>query len=247
MDNNMFGNTQENEFDNNPSMQETQDGQQTSVNAADTQTENAEVQMGQTEQYYSGSTPQYSGDAGNTGNPYTYESISSQNNQNTYSYGDQSSQNNQNVYSYNGANSQNTYAYNNQNTYGSQDAQNAQNPYSYGYQNNQNAQNTQNQYSYTGQNPSYTPAYGQNNNGYQGYRPELEEPVKMGDWLLLQCLLSFIPCVGLVLAIVWAFSKTEKQSKVNFCKAYLIVFLAQLAFAFIIILIYGSVFLAFLD
>ena len=114
-------------------------------------------------------------------------------------------------------------------------------------------QNGQNQYSYTGQNnqgqsnynnPYTTASYGQNNTGYQ---PELEEPVKLGDWLLLQCLLSFIPCVGLILAIVWAFSKTEKQSKVNFCKAYLIVFLAQLAFTFVLILIYGSFFLAAWD
>lgn len=245
----MFGNTQGNEYDNDPSAQETQDGQQESVNTADTQTENGDVQIGQTQQYYSGSTPQYSGD---TQNPYTYGSITgqnpysyeNQNNENPYSYGDQSSQNNQNVYSYNGTNNQNTYAYNNQNTYGNQDAQNTQNPYSYGYQNNQNAQN---QYSYAGPNNSYAASYGQNNNGYQGYQPELEEPVKMGDWLLLQCLLSFIPCVGLILAIVWAFSKTEKQSKVNFCKAYLIVTLVQLALAFIIILIYGSVFLAFWD
>lgn len=249
MDNNMFGNTQGNEYDNDPSTQETQDGQQASVNTADTQTANGDVQIGQTQQYYSGSTPQYSGDAQN---PYTYESATgqnpysyeNQNNQNTYSYGDPSSQNNQNVYSYNGTNNQNTYAYNNQNTYGNQDAQNTQNPYSYGYQNNQNAQN---QYSYAGQNNSYAASYGQNNNGYQGYQPELEEPVKMGDWLLLQCLLSFIPCVGLILAIVWAFSKTEKQSKVNFCKAYLIVALVQLAFVFIIILIYGGVFLALWD
>jgi len=262
MDNNMFGKTQENDYENNQSAPETQEERQTFGDAADTQAENAQAQ---TPQYYSGSTPQYSGDTQDAQNPYSYENISSQNpysydnqnSQNTYSsYGDQSGQNNQstyssaydnqNSYSYNGTNNQNTYAYPNQNTYGNQDAQNM---YSYGYQNNQNTQNNQNPYSYGGQNNQgqtnynnpYTAPYGQNQTGYQ---PELEEPVKLGDWLLLQCLLSFVPCVGLILSIVWAFSKTEKQSKVNFCKAYLIVFLAQIAFVFIIFLIYGSVILA---
>jgi len=121
-------------------------------------------------------------------------------------------------------------------------SQNAQNTYSYGYRNTQNSYGTQN-----AQNPYAAQAYGQNNTGYQGYQPEMEEPVKMGDWLLLQCLLSFIPCVGLILAIVWAFSKTEKQSKVNFCKAYLIVVLIRLAVVFVLIILYGSIIIAAME
>lgn len=176
--------------------------------------------------------------------------------QNAYSSG-YGSTNSQSGSSYDYSGSQDT-SYNNQNVYGSQNTQNAQNTYSYGYQNNQTAQNDQNQYSYgaqnnqgqtdyQNQNPYATQAYGQNNTGYQGYQPEMEEPVKMGDWLLLQCLLSFIPCVGIILAIVWAFSKTEKQSKVNFCKAYLIVILIRLAIAFVLIVLYGSILIAAME
>lgn len=53
--------------------------------------------------------------------------------------------------------------------------------------------------------------------------PVLEEPVTMGEWLITM-LLMLIPCVNIVLMFVWAFSKSEKKSKSNFFKAYLIWF-----------------------
>lgn len=199
----------------------------------------------------------YSSGYNNANNQNVYSSgYGSTGSQSAYSSG-YGSQNTQNGSSYDYTCSQDA-SYNNQNVYGNQNTQNAQNTYSYGYQNNQTAQDNQNQYSYgtqnnqgqagyQNQNPYATQTYGQNNTGYQGYQPEMEEPVKMGDWLLLQCLLSFIPCVGIILAIVWAFSKTEKQSKVNFCKAYLIVVLIRLAIALVLIVLYGSIFIAALD
>ncbi len=52
---------------------------------------------------------------------------------------------------------------------------------------------------------------------YQG----LEEPVSMGEWAL--CIfLNCIPCVGLIMMFVWAFSKDTKKSKSNFFKVQLI-------------------------
>jgi len=100
-----------------------------------------------------------------------------------------------------------------------------------------------------------TQNYGQpypdyNQSSYQGaaYTPvEQEEPVKMGEWILLLSLTTFVPCVGWILAIVWAFSKTEKKSKVNFCKAYLIVWLIQLALAMVLFIVYGAIFVAMLE
>ena len=67
----------------------------------------------------------------------------------------------------------------------------------------------------------------------------------MSDWLLLVILLS-IPCIGLIMAIVWAFSKTENQNKVNFCKAYLVLYLIGLVFAIVIAAIFGGIILSYL-
>lgn len=174
-----------------------------------------------------------------------------QNSQSVYSSA-YDSQNSQSIYSsaYGSQSGQNAYSYVNSDTQNAQNGSYASNPYSYGGQNGQNTysygtQNDQGQTNF--QNPYAAPSYGQSNTGYQGYKPELEEPVAMGEWLLLQCLLSFIPCVGLILAIVWAFSKTEKQSKVNFCKAYLIVVLIRLVLSLFIILMWGGVILAALE
>ncbi len=47
--------------------------------------------------------------------------------------------------------------------------------------------------------------------------------ITLGEWLLTTFLLA-IPCVGLILAFVWAFGDTKntKPSKSNFAKATLI-------------------------
>lgn len=95
--------------------------------------------------------------------------------------------------------------------------------------------------------PQNQQGYSQNNQngyGYQGYQPELEEPVKMSEWVLLLVLLNFVPCVGDILAIVWAFSKDEKKSKTNFCKAYLIIFLIRLVLGIALLMLYGGILLA---
>lgn len=74
--------------------------------------------------------------------------------------------------------------------------------------------------------------YSQNYQNYQQYEPISinssqapikEEPVKISEFVLILALCSFIPCVGIILLFVYGFSKNEKESKKNFCKAYLIV------------------------
>lgn len=107
-----------------------------------------------------------------------------------------------------------------------------------GYQNN--VYNTAN--AYNGYNNEYAGNGYQNYNNYNGYQPyqqmnqyndsqlELEEPVKLGEWILA-LVLMFIPCVNIILAFVFAFSKTEKKSKSNFYKAYLIIYAVSIVLA----------------
>ena len=69
---------------------------------------------------------------------------------------------------------------------------------------------------------------------YQQNSPlDLEEPVKMSEWLI-SLLITFVPCIGLIMTFVWAFGSTEKKSKSNFFKAYLVCKLI----AIVIVLIY---------
>lgn len=64
---------------------------------------------------------------------------------------------------------------------------------------------------------------------YQNGQVELEEPVKISEWVL-SFVLMMIPCVNIIMMFVWAFSSTEKKSKSNFFKAYLIFFAIMMAF-----------------
>lgn len=77
-----------------------------------------------------------------------------------------------------------------------------------------------------GYNQQGTYTYG--SQGYQypqqgGYERELEEPMSLGECVVTLLLLTFVPCVNIVLLFVWGFSDKEKKSKSNLCKAYLII------------------------
>lgn len=141
------------------------------------------------------------------------------NNQNGYSQGGYGQDGyRQDNYSQDGY-SQNSY---NQGAY-------AQNNYQQGNYN----QGGYNQSSYSG-NP-----YNNYNGNYQApyqQQIDLEEPVKMSEWLI-SFLILLVPCVNVVMMFVWAFSKTEKKSKSNFFKAYLIMFAILIAIYFIIIML----------
>lgn len=113
-------------------------------------------------------------------------------------------------------------------------------------ENNQGMNTGENAYQNTYQNANYQ-QYPYNNytngnygNNYQmPYQPpqmELEEPVKMGEWLVAM-LLMMVPCVNIVMMFVWAFSKTEKKSKSNFFKAYLVMFGVLFALYFVLLIV----------
>lgn len=82
-----------------------------------------------------------------------------------------------------------------------------------------------NQPSYSG--PGYVP-------------PEMEEPVGVGEWTGLLAIAAFVPCIGLILVLVWAFGGADKKSKSNFCKAYLIIALIKLALYLLLCIIWGA-------
>ncbi len=101
------------------------------------------------------------------------------------------------------------------------------------YQNNsyQNSSYSGNNYQNSGYQNTYQPY--NNTQPYQNGQLELEEPVKISEWVLSLVLLM-IPCVNIIMMFVWAFSSTEKKSKSNFFKAYLIFFAISMAFVVLI-------------
>ncbi|MCI8885939.1 MAG: hypothetical protein HFG87_08170 [Dorea sp.] len=64
-------------------------------------------------------------------------------------------------------------------------------------------------------------------------------PMTMGDWLLT-LLAAMIPCVGIVLYFVWAFSKTTNVNRRNYCRAQLIMMGVVLVIYLIFIAMFGT-------
>lgn len=46
-------------------------------------------------------------------------------------------------------------------------------------------------------------------------------PLSMGEWLLT-LLIAMVPCIGLIVYLVWAFDRSGNVNRKNFCRAYLI-------------------------
>lgn len=97
-----------------------------------------------------------------------------------------------------------------------------------GYQQNNNYPQNQaygqkgyNNYNYQNYSGNYQPY--RNMPPYGDSQLELEEPVKVGEWVL-SMVLMMLPCVNIIMMFVWAFSSTEKKSKSNFFKAALIMY-----------------------
>ena len=88
-----------------------------------------------------------------------------------------------------------------------------------GYQQQEGYQNTNYQQQYQ-DNYSYNTG---NNTGYaKEYSVEADNaPISLGEWILILLLMS-IPCVNIILCIVWGFGKQGNITKRNFCRAQLI-------------------------
>ena len=109
------------------------------------------------------------------------------------------------------------------------------------------------QYTYTDPNAGYSGSYSQssyqdnynynvgNNEGYNtNYGTGMDQsPMTMGDWLLTILIMTFIPCVGIILYFVWAFGKNGNINRRNYCRAYLIIMGIAIILAIIFIAIFG--------
>ncbi|WP_461810450.1 hypothetical protein [Faecalimonas sp.] len=103
------------------------------------------------------------------------------------------------------------------------------------YNNEQNSLNTveeNEQYNYSYNNTDYD--YGQPQNYNQ--QENDNEVMSVGEWLLT-ILVTIIPCLGLVLYLVWAFGKNENVNRRNYCKAWLIYWLIQTILIIIILIV----------
>lgn len=131
---------------------------------------------------------------------------------------DYNNNNNNNSYNNNYNNSYNSYDNNSSYDSGSF-SQNNQNPYEQSYANN-NQNYNQSAYSYSSYGNNYQTTYDPVGSSAN------EEPVSMLDWIgTLLILLIPIPCVSLIIYLIWAFGSNTKKSKANFCRAYLILML----------------------
>ena len=154
---------------------------------------------------------------------YTDPNAGQQTNYQQYQYASQNQNSQQSAYNYN--QQSNGYNYGQQNSGYNYSQQNQNGSYNY---NQNNGYNYQDNYSYnTG-----------NNN--QIYEPGQDtSPMTMGDWLLT-LLAAMIPCVGIVLYFVWAFSKTTNVNRRNFCRAQLIMMGVVLVIYLIFIAMFGT-------
>lgn len=80
------------------------------------------------------------------------------------------------------------------------------------YNNEVQKEEPTNQYSY---NTDYNYGTGQKYGGQDN------EVMSVGQWLLT-ILATIVPCVGLILYLVWAFGSSGNQNRKNYCRAWLI-------------------------
>ncbi len=73
-------------------------------------------------------------------------------------------------------------------------------------------------------------------------QPQDTTPMGMKDWFIT-LLISYIPLVGLIMLIVWAFDSNTNVNKKNWAKASLIWMLIGIAIAIIFFAVFMSVFM----
>lgn len=63
------------------------------------------------------------------------------------------------------------------------------------------------------------------------------QPVTMGEWIIVY-LVSMIPCLNIIMLLIWGFGAGTKQSKKTFCRAQLIIIAVVTV---IMIVFYGAI------
>lgn len=69
--------------------------------------------------------------------------------------------------------------------------------------------------------------------------PNLEQPCSVGDWMITM-FLSFIPFVGFIMLLVWAFGGGCPKSKANWAKASLLWMVIGIIFSIIFYTVMGA-------
>jgi heme/copper-type cytochrome/quinol oxidase subunit 2 len=77
-------------------------------------------------------------------------------------------------------------------------------------------------------------------------QPHDTTPMSMKDWFIT-LLISYIPLVGLIMLIIWAFDSSTNVNKKNWAKASLLWMLIGIGIAIIIVVLFMSVFLGALS
>ncbi len=93
-----------------------------------------------------------------------------------------------------------------------------------------NGNEQENSYEYN-TNYNYTPT--------QNYNQQDNEVMSVGQWFLI-IIATIVPCVGLILYLVWAFGNGGSQNRKNYCRAWLIYYLIQTILAIIVGVIFSA-------
>jgi len=80
-----------------------------------------------------------------------------------------------------------------------------------------------------------------NNNLYQGQNFKSEEPMSLGTWMIT-ILLTAIPCVGLIMLLIWAFGSNTLTTKKNYARAMLIYAVIAIVLYVLSMVIFGVAF-----
>lgn len=92
----------------------------------------------------------------------------------------------------------------------------------------------ENKFTYQDNHYEYSQQYSQNRN------EQLDNsPMDLKDWILTLIVL-LIPCVGIVMYFVWAFSSNGNINRRNFCRAQLIIFAALLGIYLVFFVLFGA-------
>jgi len=63
----------------------------------------------------------------------------------------------------------------------------------------------------------------------------------LGDWIIV-FLISSIPCVNIIMLIVWAVSGTGNINRKRYAQAYIIFFLIVMAISIVVGILFGAIF-----
>ena len=72
---------------------------------------------------------------------------------------------------------------------------------------------------------------------------EQERPLTMGEWLVTLLILTFVPCVNIIMMFVWGFGNGNVNRK-HFCQAYLVIWAIMTV---LMIILYATVFSALMN